>query len=240
MEDLLFNYIQHNTDLIISVFITLSLSVIAGGAIGLERTVSGSPAGFRTHVLVCLASTLLTLISTHQVSLMADIPQEILRIDPTRMAQGIMTGIGFLGAGVIIKTGVTIRGLTTAASLWITAAMGILVGVEFYIAAALGTITILSTLVIFRWVESVIPTHHFGKIKIVVNNMDDATEEILFSFLKECNITPLKVSYESEKQGKYEYRITSKTHNLSNHRKLAIKLTESSLVTKFDVQSIRT
>ena len=238
--ELFHEYIINHTSTFISVFLTLSASVITGGVIGLERTIIGSPAGFRTHVLVCLASALLTLLSTHQVSLMADIPPEALRIDPTRMAQGIMTGIGFLGAGVIIKTGVTIRGLTTAASLWITAAMGILVGVEFYEAVIIGTITILSTLVIFRWLESVIPTHHFGKIKITTHAMDSDIEEQIFLCLKECGVNPLKISYERDNNGKYVYKITSKTEKLNNHKLLAHKLAELPIVINFDVHSIRT
>ena len=77
-------------------------------------------------------------------------PLEAIRIDPTRMAQGIMTGIGFLGAGVIFKEGLTVRGLTTAASIWITAAIGILVGIGFYFAAVLGAVATLVMLSVFR------------------------------------------------------------------------------------------
>ena len=86
----------------------LTGALVIGAMIGFERSFHGRPAGFRTHALVCLASALLMLVT--------------IRADPTRMAQGIMTGIGFLGAGVIFKEGLTVRGLTTAASIWILSA----------------------------------------------------------------------------------------------------------------------
>ncbi len=104
----------------------LVTALIAGGIIGLERSFHGRPAGFRTHALVCLASSLLMLVTVYQGKWLPGIPLETVRTDPTRMAQGIMTGIGFLGAGVIFKEGLSVRGLTTAASIWITAAIGIL------------------------------------------------------------------------------------------------------------------
>ena len=112
--------------------VPLLAALVTGGLIGLERTLHGRPAGFRTHALVCVSSSLLMLVATHQLRLMGDIPLETIRIDPTRMGQGVMTGIGFLGAGVVMKEGLTIRGLTTAASIWMTAAIGILLGLEFY------------------------------------------------------------------------------------------------------------
>lgn len=104
----------------------LVAALIAGGAIGLERSFHGRPAGFRTHTLLCVASSLLMLVTLYQWQWLPGIPMDTVKTDPTRMAQGIMTGIGFLGAGVIYKEGVSIHGLTTAASVWMTAAIGIL------------------------------------------------------------------------------------------------------------------
>src|SRR5215203_3561047 len=105
----------------------VAAAVAIGAAIGFERTFHGRPAGFRTHALVCVASALLMLVTVYQSDWMTAVPLDAIRTDPTRMAQGIMTGIGFLGAGVIFKEGLTVRGLTTAASIWVTAAIGILV-----------------------------------------------------------------------------------------------------------------
>src|SRR6266853_306189 len=117
----------------------LVIALAAGGIIGLERSYHGRPAGFRTHALVCVASTVLMILTVYHVRWFEASFLERVTIDPTRMAQGIMTGIGFLGAGVIMKEGLTVRGLTTAASIWITAGIGIMVGVGFYFPAGIAT-----------------------------------------------------------------------------------------------------
>jgi putative Mg2+ transporter-C (MgtC) family protein len=122
---------------ILTISARISAALVVGAVIGFERSFHGRPAGFRTHALVCVASALLMLVTVYQTEWMAGVPVETIRTDPTRMAQGIMTGIGFLGAGVIFREGLTVRGLTTAASIWITSAIGILVGIGFYTAALL-------------------------------------------------------------------------------------------------------
>ncbi|HHT96698.1 MAG TPA: MgtC/SapB family protein [Clostridiales bacterium] len=110
----------------ISVILRLVLAVICGGIIGLERGRAGRPAGFRTHILVCLGSALA--IMTNQYIL-----QEFQTSDPTRMAAQVISGIGFLGVGTIIVTGNNkVKGLTTAAGLWATACMGLAIGIGFY------------------------------------------------------------------------------------------------------------
>ena len=110
----------------------LLVAMVAGALIGLERSYNGHDAGFRTHTLVCMASSILMFAATYQTGWFSQALTETARIDPIRMAQGIMTGIGFLGAGVIMREGLSVRGLTTAASIWITAAIGILAGVGLY------------------------------------------------------------------------------------------------------------
>src|SRR6476620_9937262 len=139
-------------------------SLLIGGLIGLERTCHGRPAGFRTHSLVCVASSLLMLVTVYQNEWMTQVAIDAIRTDPTRMAQGIMTGIGFLGAGVIFKEGLTVRGLTTAASIWVTAAIGILVGIGFWFAAVVGAVATLTVLALFRlideWLRSEFYAHH--------------------------------------------------------------------------------
>src|SRR5688500_19221646 len=137
-------------------------ALAAGGLIGLERSYRGRPAGFRTHALVCLASSLLMLVTVYETHWIPSAGAANLVLDPTRMAQGIMTGIGFVGAGAIIKEGFTVRGLTTAASIWITAAIGILTGIGFYFAAGIGTLLALGTLSTFRWIEARMPTETYA------------------------------------------------------------------------------
>src|ERR671938_1560643 len=131
----------------------IAVALLIGGIIGLERTFHGRPAGFRTHSLVCVASALLMLVTVYQSDWMTAAPVDAIRTDPTRMAQGIMTGIGFLGAGVIIKEGFSVRGLTSAASIWITAAIGILAGIGFYFPLVISVGLTLGVLSFFRWIE---------------------------------------------------------------------------------------
>src|SRR6188768_699460 len=140
----------------------LTGALVIGAMIGFERSFHGRPAGFRTHALVCLASALLMLVTVYQLHWMTEVPLDTIRADPTRMAQGIMTGIGFLGAGVIFKEGLTVRGLPTAASIWITAAIGILVGIGFYFPAVMATLLTLGTLSLFRWIEARMPAHSYA------------------------------------------------------------------------------
>ena len=101
------------------------------------------------------------IVTVYQNQSMTFVEHDAIRTDPTRMAQGIMTGIGFLGAGVIFKEGLTVRGLTTAASIWITSAIGILVGIGFWF-AAVGAAASLIVLALFRYVESRLPTEFYA------------------------------------------------------------------------------
>jgi putative Mg2+ transporter-C (MgtC) family protein len=122
----------------------------------------GRPAGFRTHAQVRAASALLMIVTVYQNQWMTELPADAIRTDPTRMAQGIMTGIGFLGAGVIFKEGLTVRGLTTAASIWVTAAIGILVGIGFWFAAVIGAGATLTILSLLRYIESKLPSEFYA------------------------------------------------------------------------------
>ena len=142
----------------LKIFTHLLVATMAGGVIGLERSYHGRPAGFRTHTLVCVASSLLMLVTMYQARWFTGASPDTVRIDPTRMAQGVMTGIGFLGAGVIVREGLTVRGLTTAASIWITAAIGILAGVGFYSAVLMGSVITIGILTVFRKAENWMPS----------------------------------------------------------------------------------
>jgi putative Mg2+ transporter-C (MgtC) family protein len=150
----------------LEILFRLVAALAAGSLIGLERSHRGRPAGFRTHALVCLASSLLMLVTVFETHWIPDETTARFIVDPTRMAQGIMTGIGFVGAGAIIKEGFTVRGLTTAASIWVTAAIGILTGIGFYFAAVVGTLLSLGTLSLFRWIEARLPTETYANFMV--------------------------------------------------------------------------
>src|SRR5258707_13028437 len=132
-------------------------ALVIGALIGVERTFHGRPAGFRAPSLVFIASAILMIVTVYQNQWMTLLEHAVIRSDPSRMAQGIMTGIGFLGAGVVFKEGLTVRGLTTAASIWVPAAIGILVGIGFWFAAVVGAVAGLIVLALFRYIESQLP-----------------------------------------------------------------------------------
>ena len=130
----------------------LTLSVVLSGFIGLERQFHRRTAGLRTHILVSLGSCLIMLTSLY----IFDIYKAQVPLDPARIAAGVITGIGFLGAGAIMRDRETIRGLTTAASLWVVAGIGLAVGCGFYLAAIYTTALSLAVLLILRYAEGII------------------------------------------------------------------------------------
>jgi putative Mg2+ transporter-C (MgtC) family protein len=135
----------------LEVELTLRLlgAAVAGALVGFERELRDQPAGFRTHMLVALGSCVFTVISAYGFGELAG-ERGYIRVDPSRIAAQIVTGIGFLGAGVIFRQGLTVRGLTTAASLWVTAALGMAVGAGAYLVAGAGTAIAVLTIVALR------------------------------------------------------------------------------------------
>ncbi len=132
------------------IFIRLVLSLILGGLVGLERQIHRRTAGLRTHILVCLGSCLIMLTSIY----IFDIFKDKVPLDPARIAAGVITGIGFLGAGAIIRSGEAVKGLTTAASLWVVAGIGLAVGCGFFNAALCTAVLALITLLLLGYIES--------------------------------------------------------------------------------------
>jgi putative Mg2+ transporter-C (MgtC) family protein len=125
----------------------LVVASVLGAAIGAQREIHGAAAGLRTHLLVCFGSALFTILSAYGfLGLLAPSQGQVSVYDPTRIAAQVVAGIGFLGAGAILKEGASIRGLTTAASLWATAAIGMAVGADKIILAVAGTVVMLIAL----------------------------------------------------------------------------------------------
>lgn len=209
----------------IALFGHLFGAVLAGALIGLERTYNGRPAGFRTHILVCTASSLLMLLGTHEAAVLSGLPIDSVRVDPARMAQGIMTGIGFLGAGVIMKDGLSVRGLTTAASIWITAAIGVVIGAGFYWAAGIATLLTLMTLSLFRWLERIAPTLVFARLMVRFARTNAMTEEALHTFIRQQRVRASQMAYRVNEGGKYvEYEMTVQSRKAIQLRQLAESL----------------
>ncbi len=153
----------------LSVLTKLALALVLGGGIGLEREFKGRPAGLRTHVLVCLGATIL-LIASRGVGLHLAGQDELHRtvLDPDRIAAGIVTGIGFLGAGAILRTGDLIRGLTTGATIWFVAALGIVIGNGLYPLATAATVIVVLVLEAFDVLEHRIPPVVYRSLHVVL------------------------------------------------------------------------
>jgi putative Mg2+ transporter-C (MgtC) family protein len=132
-----------------SILFRLVLAAVLSGIIGYEREFHGRAAGFRTHILLCIGSTLVMLTSMH----IFDIYVGRVPVDPARIAAGVITGIGFLGAGTIMHSRSSVRGLTTAASLWVVAGIGLAVGSGMYFGAAVTAALTIITLMFFSRIE---------------------------------------------------------------------------------------
>ncbi|OFW55595.1 MAG: hypothetical protein A2133_09530 [Actinobacteria bacterium RBG_16_64_13] len=130
---------------ILDVFLRILIAAVLGGLIGLEREIREHTAGFRTHILVSVGAAAFTLASSYGL--------ESTGFDPNRISAQVVTGIGFLGAGAIIRYGVSVRGLTTAASLWTVAAVGLLAAQGFYSAALITTALVIVSLYLLRLIE---------------------------------------------------------------------------------------
>lgn len=219
------------------IFSRLFLALLAGGIIGIERAIHGREAGFRTHSLVCVSSSLLMLLMAYQWQLVPEQYLNTIRTDPTRMAQGIMTGIGFLGAGVIIKEGLTVRGLTTAASIWMTAAIGIVIGMGFYLPAIIATGITVVTLSMFRWIESMIPSMKYARLCVrFLRSNQNADEDSLRDLIAKHNIKSFEAGYRLDEKGTaFQYDMTLRTHDLKNFRHLAQSLLDMEDVHEYKI-----
>lgn len=150
----------------------LLIAAVLGGLVGLEREVKGHPAGFRTHLLVSIGACLMMLLSIYGFTqFLSNHPSGSVRIDPGRLPSYVVSGIGFLGAGTILVHGVTVRGLTTAASIWVVAGIGLVVGDGMYYVAILTTvIVILSLLFLNKWENLFFNAPKSERLYIVVEN----------------------------------------------------------------------
>jgi putative Mg2+ transporter-C (MgtC) family protein len=218
----------------IEMLVRLLAALSAGAFIGYERSFHGRPAGLRTHVLVCLASAVLMLVTVYEDHWVRT-PGES-RLDPTRMAQGIMTGIGFLGAGVIVKEGLNVRGLTTAASIWITAAIGVLAGVGLYLPMVFAVILTLLVLSVFRWIEMKVPTQAFYYFDVKYEREGNLSEEGMRELLKKLGFSVANFSYRLDGSGTdrmLRHKMTLQTTDRSAVARLARLLEENRTVLEF-------
>lgn len=131
----------------------LVIGTVLGAIIGYERHLHGRPAGLRTHLLVALASTTFMLVSTHFVYFQHYVKDDLVAVDTSRIAAAVVTGVGFLGGGAILRTGINVQGLTTAAGLWLVAAIGLAAGAGMYAISAAATAIGVTALTVLRRLE---------------------------------------------------------------------------------------
>jgi putative Mg2+ transporter-C (MgtC) family protein len=189
----------------------LFIAAILGGFIGWERERRGRPAGLRTHLLVSVGVTLMMLVSEHMfVNYQGYKNDSILRIDPARIAAQIVTGIGFLGAGTIIRFRTSVRGLTTAASLWVVAGIGLAVGSGFILPAVFTTVIAIATLLLIPFVEKKMKRDEYRTIKILIDGQEHFLDKIK-SILEGNSVKLQKYKFEKNIQkNEIMYDITVK------------------------------
>src|SRR3970282_628469 len=186
----------------LQILVRLVAALAAGGIIGLERSFRGRAAGFRTHALVCIASSLLMLVTVYESQWFAPQGGSRVVIDPTRMAQGIMTGIGFLGAGVIVKESLT--------------------GIGCYYAAGLGVVLALGTLSVFRWIEGRMPTELYANFTVRFARDAVMPEIQLRTLVARFGFSVANLNYRLLGEGEqFEYRMVMRTLKADNVRMLA-------------------
>jgi len=205
------------------IFIRLLLGAVIGGVVGFEREIHGRAAGFRTQLIVCVASVLIMIISENYYFNIKSL-DPTLRIDPARIAAGALIGIGFLGAGVIIKSGFSIRGLTTAASIWIVSAIGLSIGGGLYIEGISTAVITVVTLMALRTVEKKIRVMRYKIISVSIP-LNEHREDVLSSILMENGFHIHSVNYENNKsKGETTYTFTVSTRDMNASRKSFLKL----------------
>ena len=191
-------------------------ALVAGGAIGLERSYHGRAAGLRTYALVCFGSALLVAASQYEIFSNTHGGGEV-----TRVIQGIVTGIGFLGAGVIVKEGFTVRGLTTSASIWVASAIGIVFGAGSYLTGAEAALVTLIALAVFRRLEDRLPAQSYVHLEVGFDRARAMDEERFRQLVRSHGFTMRDVSYRLNGQAQIlEYRTVIWSSNPNGVRAL--------------------
>jgi putative Mg2+ transporter-C (MgtC) family protein len=214
--------------------IRLLVAAACGGIVGIERGRKHRPAGFRTHMIVCIGAALTMVLSTYLTAMTTNVWNLNLTTDVSRFGAQVINGIGFLGAGTIIITGhQQIKGLTTAAGLWASACMGLAIGAGFYMGALVGCGLIIITIVLFTRIESFILSHSRNiNLFIEFEDTEDISAIIEKIRGKDVRIFDVEIT-----KGKYT---ESKYPNAIFSLRLPKKLSHSALVTEIaSVDAVR-
>lgn len=210
------------------------VALAAGGAIGLERSYHGRAAGLRTYALVCFGSALLV------AGAQSGIVPSANGADVTRVIQGIVTGIGFLGAGVIVKEGFSVRGLTTAASVWVVSAIGVTLGAGMYVAGLAATIATLVALALLRQLEDLLPAQAFVHFEVGFERARVMDEDRLRELIERHGFAITELSYELDGRSQLlEYRTVMWSNRAGGMRELELGLLALADVVYFRISPSR-
>ena len=193
----------------------LLLSLLLGAAVGLERELSGKPAGLRTNILICVGAALLTELSLVAASGLVE--HELIRSDPARIAAQIVSGIGFIGAGTILVSRGSVLGLTTAATLWVVAAIGMAVGLQLYVEAIGATVLVVLTLFGLGWFEERVISERTERTLEVVLTEPDAGPEAVEELMEEMGFRPrlLGHSRDAEEGATFRFGLRGKREKVA-------------------------
>jgi len=206
-------------------------ALAAGGSIGLERSYHGRAAGLRTYALVCFGSALLVASSQYEIMATTHGGGEV-----TRVIQGIVTGIGFLGAGVIVKDGFTVRGLTTAASIWVASAIGVVIGTGSYLTGIIAAAATLVALAVLRGLEDRLPTQSFIHFDIAFERTAALDEEAFRRLVEHHGFSMRELSYRLHGQPQLlEYHTVIWTSDVAHVRELEQTLLQRPEVVHFSL-----
>jgi putative Mg2+ transporter-C (MgtC) family protein len=191
------HFLQVDSITLPTIVLRLGISFVLSAIIGIEREKNRQPAGLRTHILICLGATIIMIISLY-------IPQWSdgrFQSDPGRIAAQIVTGIGFLGAGAILKIGLNVKGLTTAANVWVVAAIGMTVGAGLYVAAAIVTGFTLLVLIVLNKIENKFLKNQLFKVLTIHFKANASRLNKVLEIMENEDITVTNIDvYESEKK----------------------------------------
>jgi len=219
----------------LAVAVKMVLAATGGAAIGFEREKHGRPAGLRTHLLVALGACLMMIISEAFALKYQGGADSVLRLDPARTAAQIVTGIGFLGAGVILKEGTTVRGLTTAASLWFVAGLGMAFGLGLIAPALAGTLLALFSLIVLKKIEPVLQKDRYLCLTVLARERTGLYEELERVFSRHN----LRIANQSmdldlvDEKVRYEFIVTRQRRRIGRELSGEIKEIEDVLRVKF-------
>ena len=209
-------------------FLRLVVACICGALIGIERSKRFKEAGVRTHIMVCFAAALMMIVSKYAF---ADVANALGShgADPARIAAQVVTGVSFLGAGVIFRNGATVKGLTTAAGIWATAGIGLAVGAGMYIIGVFATVVIVLLQFIMHKVQVGVDAFSVSHIQFTV--LDDATfRQPFLDFLKEQKTQIAETRMEAKENGEITYDLILRISRHSSAEDITAYLMESNLV----------